>query len=233
MPLDFELKLLTLTQNRERITLRELRDLLQMNPEILAGRLRAMSGRGFLRLSDEAIEMHFTERMLLAEHLIREGHDFQRVSNAFTWQEFENFASLLLRENGYRVIRHLVFKSRMGRREIDLIAWNENSCLLVDCKHWERRLTRSSTEKVAAAQVERARLLAEHPEVLERNGFSKCDGRFVLPILITLVESEQRIVDGVPIVPVLKLQNFLQGFTTIDDSLRLIQLDGQSQTRLG
>jgi len=219
---DLEIKLLYLTKNRDRLPLEELAEQLHVHPDSLTDRIAALLENGLVNTSRGFVELDAPKRMLLADYLIRKGHDAEKVSRSLKWQEFEEFAAKQLIENGYRVLKHLLFKSKAGRREIDLLAWNDNFILAVDCKHWSRRLSPSRVQAAASAQTERTRLLAEQPEVLEQHGLNVTETRHILPVIVTLAESEQRITDGVPIVPIMKLPSFIYGISPVDETLRTV-----------
>jgi len=219
---DFEIRLLDLTRNREGVTLAELAEQLHISPDALRDRIAVLNEKGLLTVSDDAIELDVLKRMSLADYLIRNGRDPEKVSRSFRWQEFEDFAVHTLDGNGYQTFKHLVFKSRAGRREIDLLAWNDNFILIVDCKHWARHLSPSRVRNAASAQLERAKLLAERPDVLAKHGLRITARRDILPVIVTLAESQQRIMDGIPIVPILKLPSFLNGISPVDETLRMV-----------
>lgn len=227
MPSDFEIRLLHLTKNRERVTLKELAEALFVSPNALLNQIAILNENGLLTLSNGVIELDSAKRMSLADYLIRNGHDAEKISRSFKWQEFEDFAARSLDENGYRTFKHLVFKSRAGRREIDLLAWNDNFILTVDCKHWSRRLSPSRVRHAALAQTERTKLLAERPEVLVKHGLQITGMRGILPVIITLAESQQRIIDGVPVVPIMRLPSFLYGVSPVDGALRMVPVQAQ------
>jgi len=225
---DLELGLLRLTRDRQQVTLGELAEQLHVSGATLVPRLKELHENGLLSWANEIIELDFVKRMSLADHLIRNGRDLEKVARSLRWQEFENFAARSLDENGYRTFKHLIFKSRAGRRELDLLAWNDNFILAIDCKHWSRRLSPSRVRSAVASQIERANLLAERPDIMAKRGLQIGERRSILPVIITLVDPPERIVDGVPVVAVMKLLSFLYGVSPIDDSLRMMPIHGRS-----
>jgi Holliday junction resolvase-like predicted endonuclease len=222
LPYDLEIKLLLLTKNRERVSLKELAEQFHVHPDSLIDQIVTLHENALVDMSKDFIELDATKRMLLADHLIRNGHDPEKVSRSFKWQEFEEFTANQLIENGYRVFKHLVFKSKAGRREIDLLAWNDNFILSIDCKHWSRRLSASRVQTAASAQTERTKLLAERPDVLMKHGLKLTATRRILSVIVTLAESEQSIINGVPVVPIMKLPSFLYVVSPVDETLRMI-----------
>jgi Holliday junction resolvase-like predicted endonuclease len=174
---------------------------------------------GFLNFNDLFLEQSTLQRIMLAEHLIRRGRDPQLISSLLLWQEFEDFIETALSRNAYHAVKRFVFKSRLGRREIDILAWNEMWILVIDCKHWSRNLTKSRMRHVAAAQAQRANALAGRPELLQNEGVARLDLPMV-PVILSLVESSDQIVKGVPIVAVSKFASFLHEFSPYDAALK-------------
>jgi Holliday junction resolvase-like predicted endonuclease len=227
LPSDFEITLLYLTRNRERVTLEELAKHLDVSSKSLMDQIAILSQNDLVVLSNGVIELDAVKRMSLADYLIRNGYDAEKIFQSFIWQEFEDFAAHSLDESGYRTFKHLIFKSKAGRREIDLLAWNDNFILSIDCKHWARRLSPSRVRKATLLQTERTKLLAEHPEVLAKHGLQITEMRGILPVIVTLAESRQRIIDGVPVVPIMKLPSFLYGISPVDETLRMVPVETQ------
>jgi Holliday junction resolvase-like predicted endonuclease len=225
---DPEIKILELTRNKNRITLDELAQHLHTHAAMLAERIEELAERKLITSREGLVEMDTAQRMRLAERLVHEGHDPQKVSRTLDWKEFEEFAEDSLARNGFRTAKHVVFKSRIGRREIDLLAWNDSLLLVIDCKHWLRGLSHSRARQVAQAQVERAEALAERYDLLKRRGVSNPENRFLMPTILCLSEPREGIVDGVPIVVISKLISFLYGVSPIDGNLRSIPVNPQT-----
>lgn len=221
---DLEFKLLELTRDRGTLTLEELARELHTEPANLIERLEGLSGDGFLSLAQSELELATRQRVLLADHLIRGGRDPHKVTRLLKWQEFEDFAIHALKETGFQTRRHLIFKTRAGRREIDVLAWSEMFLFAIDCKHWARGLYASRVRLAVQAQVERTEALAERPELLSRLGVTRPERRFITPVLLALGEPRDRVVDGVPVVSVSKLMSFLYGLSPIDANFRSVRV---------
>lgn len=224
---DVALKLLQLTSDRPFLRTSELET---MPPLVLESRLTALIKDGLLTISNGVLRMDGTQRILLAERLIHAGSDPRRVSRFLKWQEFEDFTERMLRENGFLTRRHFVFKSQAGRREIDVLAWNDTFMLAIDCKHWLRGLAPGRLREVVQAQIERTAQLAQRPELLGRLRVADATRRSIIPLILTLSELHDRLVDRVPVVSVSKLLSFLYGLSPVDDGLcRIGILNSQSR----
>jgi len=223
-----EIKLLELTKARRRTTTRELADELHVQVDKLSKKIRELSEKKMISSSRGIVEMSTEQRMMLTEQLIHEGRDPQQISRLLEWQEFEEFAAESLEQNGFRKVKHLVFKSRIGRREIDLLAWNDTFLLAIDCKHWLRGLSPSRAREVALAQTERAEFLAERLDILKRHRITNVEKRSLIPVILCLGSPPETIVEGIPIVTVSKLISFLYGISPIDERIRRIPVRPQS-----
>jgi len=136
------------------------------------------------------------------------GASIQEVSRDLSWKNFEDFVSYILTLNGYETVtRH-----RVGRRaEIDIISWNNNLALIIDCKHW-KKTSKSSLSSIVSKQIQRSKLLIE-------TNYFKGTRMELIPTIVTLVEEEGQLYSGVPIVPVQKFDTFLR---ELDGNLEMI-----------
>ncbi len=210
----------------------ELAHELHTKPTSLVEKVERLREDSLLSLSGERVDLNTRQRLLLAEKLIHDGRDPQKVSRYLEWQEFENFAVATLGENGFRTAKHLVFKSRLGRREIDIVAWNDMFLLAIDCKHWLRGLSIGRMSVAARAQVERMTALAGRPEILSRIGIDHVGKRSIMPAVFALGDSRHAFVDGVPIVSVSKLMSFLYGLSPFDERICSIRVKEPVQLQL-
>lgn len=228
MHLNLEIGLLELTRNKRRITVQELADHTHIvNQAGLGGKIEQLCQNGFVVCAQGVVEVDAEHRMRIAELLIHNGSDPRRISRLLEWQEFEDFAAKSLEHNGFRTVKHFVFKTRNGRREIDLIAWNDSFLLAVDCKHWLRGLSPSQAREVARAQAERTGALAERPDLLKKRGVGDVEKRQIMPVIFCLGDPRQSIIDGIPVVAVSKLISFLYGVSPVDEKLRMIPVNAQ------
>jgi hypothetical protein len=141
---------------------------------------------------------------LAALALIRLGHDGEKVASLLRWNEFEDLCAKLLSSSGYEVRRNIVLTK--PRKQIDLFAASSLISLSVDCKHYTKWISSYSLVKFAEDQLERTLLYKE------RRGHRGP----VLPMILTLFEASTTVVEGVPVVPLLKLRNFLHSVNPYD-----------------
>ena len=232
MSLDVRLKLLEMTGTSPAVDIAMLstHSGLRMSPT-----LESMTSDGLLTCADGIFSMSHHQRMMLAEQLIHGGVDPKRVSRCLGWQEFEDFANQSLLNNGFATRKHCIFKTTSGRREIDILAWNDSFTLALDCKHWVTGMSPSAIRRIVRAQIERAKALADRPELLHRLKVGRPEKRYVTPVILVLAELRDQLVDGVPVVPISKLISFIYGLSPVAEGIERIRVSRgkTAQLRLG
>lgn len=123
------------------------------------------------------------------------GTPIERVLSRFDWSGFESAVAEIFLENGFDVERNIRFKNKR-RYEIDIVASRSGKTICVDCKGWrEGRNKKSALMRAAEDQKERAK---------EFKPDKKC-----IPMIVTLLDENVKIVKSVLIIPVWKLNAFL------------------------
>jgi protease II len=129
---------------------------------------------------------------------IKNIEDLQKVSKEVVWQKFERLAAFIFEENDFQVKTNIVKTSNKKRRQYDVIAKKKDKTFLIECKKWAGNRSRLSALRTAAKKH------------IERSGFYRdLTNENVLPIVVTLIEEEIRFIEGVPIVPIMKLNSFI------------------------
>ena len=147
---------------------------------------------------------------MLAAKSVAMGADIERVSAFFSWQEFEEIATLALEKNGYAAVKNVRFKNEGKRWEIDAVGCRKPLVLCVDCKHWRRGLKQSMLRRIVDAQVKRTRaLLNTLPAVSLKLECTKWKKAKFVPVILSLIPSNLKFYRNVPVVSILQLQDFL------------------------
>ena len=124
--------------------------------------------------------------------------DLAVVSEEVVWQNFERLAAFIFEKNNFRVNVNTVKTYQKTKRQYDVIAWKGNQTFLVECKKWAGNRYRLSAIKKAVEQ---------HKE--RTTFYAAITNEDAIPLLVTLIEEEIRFYEGVPIVPVQKLNSFV------------------------
>ncbi len=153
------------------------------------------------------------ENVSAALALTKLGCDVDRVARSLAWDEFEDYCALVISAAGYTVRRNV--RLRKPTRQIDIVAESPSLVLSVDCKHWRRGAGAATLAAPALAQTERTRLFAGRS--------TKGGSTAFLPVLLTMVDNQVRVVKGVPVVPLQALREFLSSVSRFDEGLSFIR----------
>jgi len=129
---------------------------------------------------------------------IRSVDDLEMVSEATVWQNFERLAAFIFEKNDFRVTVNTVKTWNKKRRQYDVISKKSNKTFLVECKKWAGSRYRLSALKKAIEQ---------HKE--RTTFYESITNEDAIPLVVTLIEEEIHVYEGVPIVPILKLNSFI------------------------
>ena len=146
--------------------------------------------------------------------------DVEGTSSKLHWEEFEAFAERAFTNFGFETTRnHRFLKPRM---EIDLFARKDRFAFAVDCKHWKRTVGFRTMLEVGERQIMRSQRLLESPSV-DR----------VVPLVLTLHDEMLHILEnGVAIVPIQKLSDFIMNWESSREKILVIERRGEYQSQL-
>jgi Restriction endonuclease len=184
--------------------------------EVLASRLgsNAAARRAIVEVAGEfGVPADSTQSVSAALALTRLGCDVDRIARSLAWREFEDYCAMAISAAGYAVSRNV--RLRKPTRQIDIVAESPSLVLSVDCKHWQRSAGAAGLAGPALAQAERTRLYVERSRNAGTTTF--------LPVLLTMVENQVRVVEGVPIVPLQALREFLSSVSRFDEGFSFIR----------
>jgi hypothetical protein len=191
--------------------------------EIVTGEVKRLATNGFLTLKDSLIEVSVHDRLSLAVEAVVNGVDLELVCRVLGSREFEDMAAEVFRANCFTTHTRFVFSHSKKRQEIDVIAKRDSATICADCKHWRRGLSKWQLLQVAMKQVERTEgLVREIGRYGKKLKISSNHSAYFMPMILTLTENRSRLVEGVPIVPVLALRSFLHEFDLHLEELRII-----------
>lgn len=141
--------------------------------------------------------------------------DIEAFSSKLDWKQFEGLAELAFKSFGYKTIKN--YRIKKPRGEIDLVASSGKIGFAVDCKHWKRTVGMARMIDISERQMKRSELvLLATAQEIER----------IIPVILTLHDEQLTVLpNGVPIVPIRKISDFIlncdspaNGIRTIDKS---------------
>jgi hypothetical protein len=145
------------------------------------------------------------------EERMRNGVAFEDITKELEWRDFEGLVSDVFSENGFRTFRNFRFSSKKRRYEVDVVALERPRIVLVDCKHWRIRLGKASALKIAAsAHLARAKEFGKKLQEFIELGVVEWNCIIIIPILVTLYQERITENGGVLVVPVFKLNSFIE-----------------------
>ena len=147
---------------------------------------------------------------LAALSLVSLGVNSETVSRMLPWGDFESFCADIAIAQGYQVKKNVTLRN--PRVQIDFVARSESVIASMDCKHWSR-LGPSAVRALALAQLRRSRLLRRT---------LKTERLPIVSAIITLFDSRERFAEGVAVVPVSVLPNFLQDLEGLTEMLEVV-----------
>ncbi len=193
---------------------------LQIGEELL----QRLQNDGLVYVREGLVEADSVQRLKLAVRAVELGADVERVSSALEWQEFENMAAVALERNGYDVQRNLRFKHAGRKWEVDVVGCKKPVVMSIDCKHWRHGMSPSVLKKIAEEQRERTKALADSlPNPAVKIKFASWEMVILIPAVLSLTVGRSKLCDGVPVVPVLQLQDFVSQVPIYVNSLEHFQ----------
>ena len=184
--------------------------------------LEEASRLGYITETGECLRVSQQARLNLAVKCLSRGIDIERVCKIAGWREFEDLAALIAESNGYATTKHLRFKSGARRYEIDVLALGMPWSLVIECKRW-RRSQQAALRRTANVQMEKASLLAEAlPNLGKKVGRRVEYSLKLVPVVLMLSDVNIETENGVPMVPIVKFQDFVEGFPGYAEDLAVI-----------
>ncbi|VVB64129.1 Restriction endonuclease [uncultured archaeon] len=132
---------------------------------------------------------------------IKTVEDLERISKEAVWQNFEVLVGFIFEANDFQVNVNKVRTFNKKRRQYDIIAKKSDRTYLIECKKWSGNRYRLSALKKAIQQhKERTKF---YMNLTEEN---------LIPIIVTLIEEDIKFYEGMPIIPIFRLNSFINEF---------------------
>lgn len=138
-------------------------------------------------------------RIDIIQELLSRGESPEKIAEAIDWRDFEYLVGRYFIENGFKVDYN--YRIRRPRREIDVLARRGGVLVGVDCKNWDKTLTKSMIRNVVEKQVERLSYLCSRREFR---------GYEIYPLIVVMRRGRNIFYNGVGIIPIIGLREFIQ-----------------------
>ena len=226
---DVLVSILGLTRETGKFPLEDLSTLTKMPLSKVRELAEELSTEGILTLEQGVASVDAEKRVRMALKSLAQGADPEKVCRLLSWQEFEEISVNALEANGFSAVKHFVLKAENRRREIDVIGVGRMLVICLDCKHWTKGVRGAVGEGVASRQIERVQILAADERSKSRLGISSKATVYFVPAIVSLLDSGQKFILEVPIVPVLKLNSFLSSIDPFIEDLFTLKVKGRVQ----
>jgi hypothetical protein len=160
-----------------------------------------------------------SSRFKVFTFLTESSSNLEDAASLLRWREFESFTSMILSHLGFDTVLGYRFSFSNRRWEIDVLGFREPIVVAVDCKHMRRgysgMLSRSIRMHKARVEAFAHILRCSFHRIVDRWRIIR-----VIPVIVTLKRSAHTIVDGVPVVHISALRDF------IDSALPILVFEG-------
>lgn len=143
---------------------------------------------------------------------ISKGIPIDDAAEHIDWRDFEGLTAQILQMNDFATIRNLILTK--PRMEIDVVGVKFGVAILIDCKHW-RRHSQSALDTAVQNQIKRTK------------HYVASNGTVAAPVIVTLYQDAVTFIDKVPIVPIFRLESFLEEFYGNLENVETIRKDSQ------
>ena len=144
------------------------------------------------------------------------------VARSLDWHEFEMFTERCLAEAGYDVKRDIRVRDGTRSWQIDVLGLKADKALCFDCKHWSTPSYPSKLEQAAEHQAVATRILLQN--IWETKG----PHIYGLPIVLTILDPRQRVRNGVVLLSIRQLPDFLGNLAVYSGDLPFIASEGST-----
>ena len=162
-----------------------------------------------------------SQRIELAMLAVTQGAKVAEIVELLTWKDFEGFVAGILSENSYSCVESFRRRgnSEMHGMEIDVVGVRGRTIIAIDAKMWGVRSGKESALKTAAEkQKTRTLELSSELDRLSKKLTSLTSGSFtIFPVLVTWLVEDVELHEGVPVVPIFKLNSFIHELDNYED----------------
>ena len=140
---------------------------------------------------------------------IKSGVPIEEASRDVDWKDFEGLVAEILESKNFEVVRN--FRMKKPTMEIDVVGIRLDTAVLIDCKHW-KRMSNSALEKIVLKQIERV-----------KHYVTTTNEIMAVPVIVTLYQEATKLVNRVPIVPIMQFSSFIDEFYGNLEDIRIVK----------
>ena len=140
---------------------------------------------------------------------IKSGAPIEEASRDVDWKDFEGLVAEVLESKNFEVVRN--FRMKKPTMEIDVVGIRLDTAVLIDCKHW-KRMSNSALEKIVLKQIESV-----------KHYVTTTNEIMAVPVIVTLYQEATKLVNRVPIVPIMQFSSFIDEFYGNLEDIRIVK----------
>ena len=140
---------------------------------------------------------------------IKSGAPIEEASRDVDWKDFEGLVAEVLESKNFEVVRN--FRMKKPTMEIDVVGIRLDTAVLIDCKHW-KRMSNSALEKIVLKQIKRV-----------KHYVTTTNKIMAVPVIVTLYQEATKLVNRVPIVPIMQFSSFIDEFYGNLEDIRIVK----------
>ena len=140
---------------------------------------------------------------------IKSGVPIEEASRDVDWKDFEGLVAEVLESKNFEVVRN--FRMKKPTMEIDVVGIRLDTAVLIDCKHW-KRMSNSALEKIVLKQIERV-----------KHYVTTTNEIMAVPVIVTLYQEGVKLINKVPIVPIMQFSSFIDEFYGNLENIRIVK----------
>jgi hypothetical protein len=160
------------------------------------------------------------ELLLLLEELI--AVDIEKLARYIEWDEFERYVAEKLRSMGLDYVSSYKH-NRIARFQIDVLALDLANKIgyIIECKHWKKSMSTSQIRQVVESHLIRVEKLLKNCEWITVEIPAIRRIKYFIPLIFTLYAPKIHSLDGIPIVAIRFLNEFLAKIDMYIDLLEI------------
>ncbi len=218
------ISILRLTQEKNRFLMKNLVEETLISKNLIKKHLQTFLEKGLLNKSGKFFTISSTQKFMVVVEALKHGIPIDVLSKYLTWKDFEYTVQNILENLGYDTLIHQRLKFNGKTYEVDVVAFYGEIVLCIDCKHWKHGFKGKILQHIVENHLVKANILLKNiKKIGEKAGKKIVNKPKILPMIICLTETQPKIFNGVPVVPILKLKSFLEGFYGYLDQLRILK----------
>jgi len=162
-----------------------------------------------------------SKRIELAQRAVGSGASIAEIVELLNWKDFEGFVASILSANTFRCVESFRRRgnSLLHGMEIDVIGVKGDTIISIDAKMWGVRSGKISALRTAAEKQKiRTQELSNELDRLSGKMNNLVSREYHLfPVVVTWLVEEVELHEGVPVVPIFKLNSFILDFYQYED----------------